>query len=213
MHPLLSLLKHQGARSTTELGRLLGTSAENARRQLNRLAADGLVALEARATPHPGRPRHIWSLTPLAHARFPDTHADFSMRMVHAIRQTFGENALARLVALREAEDRQRYTNELGEATTPAARIGRLAELRTQEGYMADWHRNWDGSFDLIENHCPICAAAGSCVDICAAELAVFQSILGAVTIRRTEHIICGDRRCVYRITLSEDRAEATCRV
>ena len=208
MHPLLSLLKHQGALSTAELGRLLGTSAENARGRLNRLAADGLVTMEARATPHAGRPRHIWSLTPLAHARFPDSHADFSMRMVHSIRQIFGNNALTRLVALREAEDRQRYTNELAQTTKPAARIGRLAELRSQEGYMADWHRNRDGSFDLIENHCPICAAAGSCVDICAAELSVFQSILGAATIRRTEHIICGDRRCVYHITLPENLAE-----
>jgi predicted ArsR family transcriptional regulator len=34
------------------------------------------------------------------------------------------------------------------------------SDLRTEEGYMAEFEAEPDGSFLLIENHCPICAAA-----------------------------------------------------
>jgi predicted ArsR family transcriptional regulator len=62
------------------------------------------------------------------------------------------------------------------------------------------FHPLKDGSFLLIENHCPICAAATACTGLCARELEVFQRVLGQVTIERTEHILAGARRCVYRV-------------
>ncbi|MFM2651716.1 transcriptional regulator, partial [Vibrio alginolyticus] len=49
--------------------------------------------------------------------------------------------------------------------------------------------------------HCPICKAATRCPSLCQSELSVFQSLLGYDTkVERTEHIISGQRRCVYRI-------------
>ena len=67
---------------------------------------------------------------------------------------------------------------------------------------MAEWKRNKDGSFLLIENHCPICAAAQECQSLCLGELSLFRSALGrGVQIERTEHLFDGARRCVYRIS------------
>nr|MDJ0635647.1 hypothetical protein [Xenococcaceae cyanobacterium MO_188.B29] len=58
-----------------------------------------------------------------------------------------------------------------------------------------------DGSFLLIENHCPICAAAIACTGLCQREQEIFQTVLGEnIDIARTEHIVAGERRCVYRI-------------
>ena len=66
---------------------------------------------------------------------------------------------------------------------------------------MAEVQRQRDGSFLLIENHCPISAAANVCPKLCDAEMEVFRAILGeGVTIERAEHIVAGARRCVYRI-------------
>ncbi len=62
--------------------------------------------------------------------------------------------------------------------------------LRTDEGYMAEVQQKTEGEFLLIENHCPICAAASACRGLCAKELEVFQSVLGSdVSVERTEHI------------------------
>ena len=94
------------------------------------------------------------------------------------------------------------YTDELEGAPTLAKRVAALARLRTREGYMAEWKKHADGSFTLIENHCPICAAAEICQGLCAGELRLFADVLGSdVQVERTEHILAGARRCAYRIT------------
>lgn len=66
---------------------------------------------------------------------------------------------------------------------------------------MADVKPQPGGEFLLVENHCPICAAATACTGLCAKELEVFQSVLGNdVVVTRTEHIVAGARRCAYRV-------------
>jgi predicted ArsR family transcriptional regulator len=66
---------------------------------------------------------------------------------------------------------------------------------------MAECRPEGDG-YLLIENHCPICVAATVCQGFCRAEREVFERALGRdVSVERTEHIVGGDRRCVYRIT------------
>lgn len=87
------------------------------------------------------------------------------------------------------------------EALPLSQTLAKLAQQRTAEGYMAEVEALADGTFLLIENHCPICAVAAACTGLCDRELEVFQAVLGDRThITRTEHIIAGARRCVYRI-------------
>lgn len=52
----------------------------------------------------------------------------------------------------------------------------------------------------LVENHCPICAAATACAGFCRSELETFRAVLSA-EVERSEHILAGARRCAYRIT------------
>jgi len=53
----------------------------------------------------------------------------------------------------------------------------------------------------LVENHCPICAAAKVCTGFCSTEQDLFRAVLGEkVIVERVEHIVAGDRRCAYRI-------------
>ena len=67
---------------------------------------------------------------------------------------------------------------------------------------MAESRRNPDGSYLLVENHCPICAAATECQGLCRAELDIFRSVLGGdVEVTRVDHILSGARRCAYRVT------------
>ncbi|MDX5434980.1 MAG: MarR family transcriptional regulator, partial [Halomonas sp.] len=101
----------------------------------------------------------------------------------------------------RQGETLALYRDALGDATALEARVERLAEIRTREGYMAEWRREEDGSLLLIENHCPICRAAHTCPDLCRSELTVFRAVLGEdVSVERTGHVLGGARRCVYRI-------------
>jgi predicted ArsR family transcriptional regulator len=197
----LYLLKMRGPQSAASLGTALGITGEAARQQLVKLAAAGLV--EADSTPHGvGRPTQLWALTENAAARFPDTHAELTVQLLRSIRSELGEAALDRLIDARAAESLTNYTAALAGATDLEERVRRLAEFRAREGYMAECQPA-EGGFLLIENHCPICAAATECQGFCRSERDVFEQSLGSnISVERMEHIVGGDRRCTYRIAL-----------
>lgn len=196
-------LKMVGSLSATSLGARLGTTSEAARQQLLRLAEEGLV--EARsAAAGVGRPTQLWSLTPAAQARFPDTHAALTVQLLDIVRSQLGEAALDAIIGVREADTRAAYETAIAAAPDLKSRVAALADLRSQEGYMAAWTEQPDGSLLLVENHCPICAAAIACQGFCRAELEVFRAVLGPeVAVEREEHIVAGGRRCSYSIKAS----------
>jgi len=196
---LMGLVKRRGPMTTTALAQALAVSHEAARQQLARLCDDGLVVARQQ-TAGVGRPSRLWDLTPMGHSRFPDAHAELTVRLIEAVRSELGQDALERIVLVREREARGAYAAELEGAAGLAEKVARLAAIRTREGYMAEWRA--DGAFFLlIENHCPICAAAAACQGFCRAELEVFQDTLGpGVAIERIDHILAGARRCAYRI-------------
>lgn len=198
---LLFHLKTRGPAETLALAGALNISRQAVLQHLERLFADGLVdhADQRRGV---GRPRRIWALTAAAQTRFPDTHAQLTLEMLDAVRAEFGEAGVDRMIARREAATSRTYVEAMATAKDLQARVARLAELRTAEGYMADWSPDPGGGFLLVENHCPICAAAAACQGFCRAELQVFRDALGpGVTVERTDHILAGARRCAYRIT------------
>jgi predicted ArsR family transcriptional regulator len=201
---LLVLLKTRGPQTAADLGKALGVTGEAARQQLGRLAADGLVVASADAR-GVGRPSQVFALTDAGHARFPDAHAELTAQLLRSIRTELGEAVLDRLIESRSAQSRSAYTAALADAKNLGERVARLAEARSREGYMAE-SRAQDGGYLLIENHCPICVAATACQGFCRTELDTFRAVLGPkVAIERTEHIIQGDRRCVYRISLRDE--------
>ncbi len=198
---ILLTLKTRGAQETLAVAAGLGVSRQAALQTLERLAADGLIShsTERRGV---GRPRRLWALTDKAQGRFPDTHAQLTVEMLAAVRAEFGEDGVDRLIARRERDAEAAYVQALEPATTLESRLARLTALRVAEGYMAKWWREDDGSWLLVENHCPICAAALACQGFCRAELTLFRKVLGpGVAIERTDHILAGARRCAYRIT------------
>jgi predicted ArsR family transcriptional regulator len=196
---LLHMLKTRGPQLAADAGRALGTTGEAARQQFVKLTASGLVEArsEARGV---GRPSQVWHLTAAGHARFPDTHSELTVQLLQTVRETFGPEAIDRLIDVREQQSRTLYLQELASAETLQERVKRLAALRAREGYMAEWSEQPDGAFVLIENHCPICAAATACQGFCRAELDVFEQVLQA-RVERVEHILMNARRCAYRIT------------
>lgn len=194
------VLKMHGALSATAIGAMLGITGEAARQQLARLADEGLVAATSLAR-GVGRPTQDWQLTALAQSRFPDTHAALTVQLLDIVRSSLGEAALQTIVATREAATSSAYQSALAGARTLRERVAALVALRSAEGYMAAWHEQEDGSLLLVENHCPICAAATACQGFCRAELEVFSAVLGPdVSVARQEHIVSGGRRCSYSI-------------
>jgi predicted ArsR family transcriptional regulator len=197
---LLMLLKMRGAQTTRTLAGALDITVPGVQQHLSRLEADGLVR-SAQSGGGVGRPALLWSLTDSAAKRFPDTHAELTVTLIESIRRSLGNAALEAVIAEREATSRARYRAHVGTVKSLKARLRRLAEMRSEEGYMAEVERGANGGWIFAENHCPICAAAQSCQGFCRHELDLFRDVLGAeVAVERTEYLLDGGRRCAYRV-------------
>ncbi len=149
----------------------------------------------------------MWRLTPAANEIFPDAHAELTVSLIAAMSEAFGEEGLNKLLKVRQASQVVQYGSRISKDLSLQDRVKALAQLRTEEGYMAEVLRQEDGSLLLVENHCPICAAATVCQGLCAAELETFHQVLGEnIQIDRTDHIVQGARRCAYRIAETDGR-------
>lgn len=199
---LLFILKTRGPQTISALAKIIGTGAENIRQQLQRSVTEGLIepyATEKKAKA--GRPVQLWHLTEKGNNQFSDTHAELTVALLRHMNSI--DPALTdRIISMREQEMLAGYQEKMQHMSALEQRIDCLSRLRSQEGYMAEWSKQPDGSWLLIENHCPICAAATACQNFCRSELNIFQTILGDdCKIERCEHILLGARRCAYRIT------------
>ena len=198
---ILYLLKTKGPLTAQVLAQKLEITAMGVRQHLKRLTEEGLVDHhDERAGV--GRPARHWSLTSQGHARFPDSHGELTVALLDSVRRVFGAKGLDKLIDARTRETAKHYRERLEGKTGIEKRLATLAELRSAEGYMAEWRSSDDGSYVFIENHCPVCAAAQMCQGLCRSELEVFQQALGADwRVERFEHLLESARRCAYRVS------------
>jgi len=197
---VLDHLKLDGPLDAEALAGLLGVSAMAVRQHLYSLAEEGLVAYDEEARPV-GRPAKLWYLTQAADSFFPNGHQDLTVGLLGNLRQAFGEAGMDKLLRARAEEQTDLYRGEMNLKSSLGDRLEALAAIRTGEGYMAAVESAGGGDYLLIENHCPVCAAAAACQGLCALELEVFRAVLGdGVTVERSDHILAGARRCAYAV-------------
>jgi predicted ArsR family transcriptional regulator len=200
---ILYLLKSKGPQTAAQLAKRLGCTAMAVRQHLYGFAGEGLVESAVQRRPV-GRPVHLWRLTERAATRFPESHAELTLEMIAAVRATFGEQGLERLLAERTRLQLRAYRQRIRAASDGGLEscVRVLAAIRREQGYMAEYVRRADGSMLLRENHCPICVAAKACQGLCREELGLFRATLGArAQVERTDHMLAGASRCAYVIT------------
>jgi predicted ArsR family transcriptional regulator len=201
---ILMALKMRGAQTAQALAAQLGLTSMGVRRHLEGALDKGLVECDDTGG-KVGRPVRRWRLSQAGQARFPDRHAELTVDLIAQVQTLFGPDAMNRLITVREQASEALYRSRLdavGAVAPLGERVAALAAVRDEEGYMAEAQPQDDGSVLLIENHCPICAAARVCQDFCRSELDVFQRVLGPdVKVIRIEHQLHGARRCAYAVS------------
>lgn len=209
---IVKLLKTEGPLGTAQLAERLRLTTMAVRQHLYVLQSEGHVEAEERPVPI-GRPAKHWRLTREADRLFPEAYAELNVSLIAALRDTFGDAGLERVLGSRCARQRTDYAQRIRPADSLEKKLKELARVRTEEGYMAEVQSEEDGSYLLVENHCPICAAANACQGFCSTELDLFRSVLGpGVGVERVEHIISGDRRCAYRVAPKTGRGRMRAR-
>ncbi|MEP7114454.1 MAG: ArsR family transcriptional regulator [Ilumatobacteraceae bacterium] len=197
---IIERLKRVESATATDLAGEFGLTDTALRQHLDALEDAGMVTRSMAEPAGRGRPPVHWQLAPAAAQVFPDRHGELSVDLISSLRSTLGDPALDRVIATRSDRQVATYEAVLDGALDLHDRVQRLAEVRSQEGYLAEARPDGDDLL-LIEHHCPIRDAAAACGALCGAELDVFQRVLGpGVSVTRTQHLLAGDRRCAYRV-------------
>lgn len=197
---ILMFLKMRGEATSFLISKELSITKEGARKHLLNLAGEGLIRSITKSE-GVGRPSVYYTLTEKGLSRFPDSHADVTVQILRSVKNLLGENALDLLINDREKKTYERYEKAVITTESLEERLDVLVKVRSEEGYMAEWTKEGNDYF-LIENHCPICAAAAECQGFCRAELSNFRSLIGTdYQVERVSHILSGGQRCVYKIS------------
>jgi DeoR family transcriptional regulator, suf operon transcriptional repressor len=194
---LLVALKKAQPLTAHELAGRFGVTANALRRHLKALEEDGVVQYR-REVRGVGGPVFAYSLSAAGEALFPHAYASALNAALEALVAQQGVDGVIGLFRRQWSEMVADVRPRLAELPL-AERAQLIAELRTSQGYMAEAEVLEDGGALVREHHCAIRKAAERFPEICAAELAFFEDVLGA-TVERRSHILEGCNRCEYRV-------------
>lgn len=196
---IVQMLKTQGPLTAKVLAESLALTTMGVRQHLQGLEDSGDVIFEDKKAVR-GRPTRFWSLTSQSNSHFTDRHPELTVQLIDSVKTVFGEQGLEQLIEHRESTSLDLYLSAMSGKKSLIEKLQVLKQLRTDEGYMASIEQEGDILW-LLENHCPICAAASQCLNFCRSELQLFQRLFEeSATVSREEHIIEGARRCAYKI-------------
>lgn len=194
---LLEVLKRRGEARAEELAEALDVTVSAARQHLAALQGAGLVA-HREVKGAPGRPKHVYHLTPAAEEQFPKAYDRFAVELVELV----GEEApelLPRLFAQRQAIRLTRVRARL-EGKSFDARVREVAAILDEDGYLTAVEQLDDGSYVLQEHNCAILGVAQLTQMPCAAEIDFLRDVLPDASVERVAHMLGGQHRCAYRI-------------
>ena len=201
---ILELIKRQGEMTAGQLSEAIGITSMGVRQHLNSMERDGLISTHVFRQKR-GRPSYRFRLTDEADRLFPARYGQMAVDLLEQIVEIDGPDKVNQLFARRMDAFYRDYSDRM-KALALKEKVEVLAAIRDQEGYMAESETDSEGTYTLIEYHCPIYEIARRFPQACHYEQELFARTLGA-DVQRDEHKITGDTRCRYVIkqTISKD--------
>jgi predicted ArsR family transcriptional regulator len=195
---VLVLLKRGGKQSVGELAEELDLAAETVRGHMNALASSGLVHRAGSRKDGPGRPEILYGLTDRAEALFPQEEGRLLRELTAYLTGEGHDDVLEEFFDDRLERQREEARSRL-EGLGGRERLEEIADLLTEEGFMAEVVETDDGQPGLCLCHCPLKEMVTVSRLPCRAEEAWIGELLGEELTRRS-WMPEGDRTCTYTV-------------
>ena len=185
-----------------DLAAQLEVSVPAIRRHLTDLQDQGLVEARTERPSGRGRPQHVYALTERGEGAFPKTYSGLCVDVLRHVAGLFGDVAVAQVLAARNADYAAQLRGALPPQLPPHARAEVLARFLSEQGYDAVVDRVIEEGEEVLyltERNCPHLAVARQFPELCAAELTLYEDLLGSGVTRETR-IACGQGSCRYRV-------------
>ncbi|HZD66923.1 MAG TPA: hypothetical protein VE152_12565 [Acidimicrobiales bacterium] len=192
---VLVSLKLRGEARADEVAGDLGVTASAVRQHLAGLLRDDLVAREE-SRGGPGRPKHHYHLTPRGERLFPRSYPQLTNELFGYLDEE-DPAVLGRVFARR----RDRRVHDAQARVGNGGLGGRVAELTRildEDGYLAEYSADPDGSYRIIEHNCAVLDVALRHQQACTSELEFIRAVLPDAEVERITHIPSGERQCGY---------------
>ncbi len=199
---ILVALKRNNAMTAAALSEALGITAVGVRQHLVGLERDGYV----KTTPMRqkiGRPVNVYRLTEASASLFPSDYEGLLVGILSHLKELDGSGKIAKLLGVRAEAYKRAHRAEITVSPELGERVRRLCAIRDNEGFYAECYPQHDGSFRLVEHHCPIHAVAKDCPEACDSERKLFEDLLGARVVRESA-VASGDEQCCFHIKAEE---------
>lgn len=193
---VLLQLKRHGPMTLAAISKAFELSPETLRSHLRDMEAQGIVERAGVRRHGRGRPEVIYQLSQEAERLFPQREGEvlgeLAAFLVQSGRQDLIKTFFDRQMARRRAEALRRVDGLEGRA-----RVEEIADILTEEGFMAEVGSSTDGEPELRLCHCPIRELVEVSSIPCQAEIGLVRELLGD-ELSRNEYIPDGQAACSY---------------
>ncbi len=201
---VLYAVRRRGEATAEQVAETLGMTVSGARQHLSALVEAGLAECDESTEPtgRRGRRSLLYGVTPEGDLLFPKAYGELTNELLGFLDDESPET-VDRLFARRRDARTANALARLALRDTLEAKVDELTSILDEDGYLASWTAEPDGSFLVVEHNCAIWAVASRYGQACTSELDFIQSVMEPARVQRTSHMIQGDRRCAYRISPS----------
>ena len=195
---VLYALRRRGEATVDQLAGALGLTVSAVRQHLAALGELGLVTSSdaPREPGRRGRPVQVHHLTAAAEPLFPKAYGELTNQLLGYL-----DDASVTQVFLRRRDDRIAAGRaRLATARSFAGRVGELAAILDEDGYLASFEQVDRDRFLVTEHNCAILSVASEHPHACSSEIEFIRALLPEATVERTTHMVAGAHACTYEI-------------
>lgn len=195
---ILDHLKRLGRATIPELAERLELNVETVRGHLRVLGKERWVRRAGERRRGRGRPEILYELESRSEGLFPNRESRILRDLVRHLQQAGQGDEVDRFfdgwVERRREDALARVEGLEGEE-----RLERVAEILTEQGFMAEIRRDAEGGTSLRLCHCPMRGVVDVTRAPCRAELGFVRELLGE-RLARVTYIPAGEGSCSYRV-------------
>jgi len=194
---VLLALKKRGEARAQEIAEEIGITPSGVRQHLSPLRAEGLVTYR-KIHAGPGRPKFAYRLTDLAEDLFPKTYHELTNELLEHIEEEDPE-LLVRIFERRRQRHLKAARKRLAGKSLDE-KVAMLVRILDEDGYLADFERQPDGTYLINLHNCAIWRVAVRYGLACSTELEFLREALPEAEIDRVAHKVAGAYVCAYEV-------------
>lgn len=196
---LLYILKKDQTRTIRELMVYFTISEIAVRKHLNELERQGFIQSEV-VKQKIGRPYHTYQLTDRGHQTFPNQYETLPLELLADLEVLQGKQGVYDLLNKRMIREQASFLKEVKHYNFDE-KVAEIAKIQDEKGYMIEYDKQEDGSYEMINFNCPIINIASAYKQICLNEKKMLGNVFTDSVVASETCITNGDHFCKWTIS------------